>query len=105
MSSRSGVQGLKSERVKAAFTLIELLIVIAIIAILAALLLPVLGRARESGRSAACLSNLHQIGIALQLYVQDNENILPTMYDTPLATNSLPGTNIVSVNMVLTNYL
>jgi len=88
-----------------AFTLIELLIVIAIIGILAALLLPVLGRAKESGRSAACLSDLHQIGIALQLYVQDNQNIMPTMYDAIASTNSPPGTNLAAVNIVLTNYL
>jgi prepilin-type N-terminal cleavage/methylation domain-containing protein/prepilin-type processing-associated H-X9-DG protein len=87
------------------FTLIELLIVIAIIGVLAALLLPVLARTRESGRSAACLSNLHQDGIALQLYVQDNQNRMPVMYDATVSTNSAPGTNTATVNIVLTNYL
>lgn len=53
------------------FTLIELLTVIAIIAILAAILLPVLGRAREQGRRTTCQSNLHQIAIAIKLYKQD----------------------------------
>ena len=71
-----------------AFTLIELLVVIAIIGILAGLLLPVLSRTKESGRSAACLSNLHQIGVALQLYVQDNQNHLPVMQDR--GTNNTP---------------
>ena len=88
-----------------AFTLIELLIVIAIIGILAALLLPVMGRAKEAGRSAACLNNLHQIGIALQLYVQDNQNTMPTMYDAIVSTNLPPGSSLATVNIVLTNYL
>ena len=51
-----------------AFTLIELLVVIAIIAVLAALLLPVLAAAKSAGLCAACKSNLHQIGLALNLY-------------------------------------
>jgi len=55
-----------------AFTLIELLVVIAIIAILVALLLPVLSRSKESGRNAYCKNNLRQIGIAIRMYVQDN---------------------------------
>ena len=77
---------------RAAFTLIELLVVIAVIGLLAALLLPVLHRAKESGRSTACLSNLHQIGIALQIYVDANQNHLPVMRDRSMNTNS-PATN------------
>ena len=54
-----------------AFTLIELLIVIAVIAVLAALLLPAIARAKESAHSATCRSNVHQLGLALTLYLGD----------------------------------
>lgn len=62
------------------FTLIELLVVIAIIAVLAAILFPVFARAREQARAASCLSNVKEIGVALQMYVQDNDGGLPICY-------------------------
>jgi prepilin-type N-terminal cleavage/methylation domain-containing protein/prepilin-type processing-associated H-X9-DG protein len=85
-----------------AFTLVELLVTIAIIAILAALLMPVLGRGKESGRVAFCQGNLHQIGLALQLYVDDNKNIMPTMTDYNL---NIEPTNQTNINIVLASQL
>ncbi len=75
-----------------------MLVVIAIISILAALLLPAMARTKESGRSTVCLNNLHQIGLGLQLYVQENQNLLPKAYD--YSTNSA-ATNGPSINQVL----
>jgi prepilin-type N-terminal cleavage/methylation domain-containing protein/prepilin-type processing-associated H-X9-DG protein len=59
------------------FTLIELLVVIAIIAILAAILFPVFAQAREKARSASCLSNNKQVGLASMMYIQDYDETFP----------------------------
>jgi prepilin-type N-terminal cleavage/methylation domain-containing protein/prepilin-type processing-associated H-X9-DG protein len=91
------------EQERGAFTLVEVIIVISVIAILAALLLPVLSKAKEQGRATACLSNLRQLGIGLQLYVQDHENRLPVMYDAPFPTN-IASTNL-TVEAVLVPYV
>ena len=62
---------------RAAFTLIELLVVIAIIAILASILFPVFAQAREKARQTSCMSNLKQLGLAFQMYNQDNDELYP----------------------------
>jgi prepilin-type N-terminal cleavage/methylation domain-containing protein/prepilin-type processing-associated H-X9-DG protein len=62
--------------VKNAFTLIELLVVIAIIAILAAILFPVFAQAKAAAKTTVCLSNMNQIGLALQMYASENEDTM-----------------------------
>lgn len=97
---------------RTAFTLIELLVVLAVISVLAGLLLPAVSRATESGRATACLGHLRQIGLALQMYVDDHGNRLPVMrdrqFEAALAalTNAAPATNAVaSIDQVLFPYL
>jgi prepilin-type N-terminal cleavage/methylation domain-containing protein len=75
-----------------AFTLIELLVVIAIIAILAAILLPVLEKAKERGYRASCMSNLHQQGMAFTIYGNDSNNKFPDLRYAPFTTT--PGTAV-----------
>ena len=65
-----------------AFTLVETLVVIAVIALIAAMLLPALSKARQSGRRTACASNLRQITVALSIYTCENEGDFPTFNQT-----------------------
>src|SRR6476620_9325305 len=71
---------LRTHDQRAAFTLVELLVVIGIIAILIAILLPTLNRARESAKRTQCLSNLRQLHTALVLYAQTNKDAVPLGY-------------------------
>jgi len=89
--NRNGLQ-------KQNFTLIELLVVIAIIAILASLLLPTLGAARDRAKSISCLSNVKQIGGMQSMYANDFNDILPAAYMGGGTTDGIWSYVVTSLN-------
>jgi prepilin-type N-terminal cleavage/methylation domain-containing protein len=86
----------RPQRARSAFTLIELLVVIAIISILASMLLPALGRAKEKGNRIACLNNLRQIAMLMQFYTDENSEKFPGHRNE--------GLRVEDANLSLTNW-
>lgn len=95
---------------RTAFTLIELLIVIAIIAVLAAILFPVFATAREKARQTTCASNEKQLGLAMMLYIQDYDETFPLVYydevaSSPTYNHWMPGDSSGTYTASFTLYL
>src|SRR5688572_29027100 len=80
----------------AAFTLVELLVVIGIIAVLMAILMPALSKARQASQTIKCASNLRQLGLATAMYTNENQGWLPY----PTTMPGVPGDGALWFNMV-----
>ena len=78
---------------RAGFTLIEILVVIAIIAILAAVLFPVFARAKDAAKRASCLSNMRQVGYAMTMYLSDSDDRMPDRRDLKVSLGYKPWTS------------
>src|SRR5437763_12192283 len=79
---------------KKAFTLVELLVVIGIIALLISILLPALGKAREAARTVACASNARQVALAMRLFAQEHRGYRPALSDKAWAYQNDPTRSI-----------
>lgn len=80
----------EDHRRRPAFTLIELLTVMAVVSLLFGILVPSLGKARTYARRNACRAQLHSIGMAMRMYVDDNRNIMPIAAQVPSEEPNLP---------------
>ncbi len=87
-------QALAGKRRRDGFTMVELLTVIAVIAVLATLLLSAIGTAKKKGRQVRCISNLHQISLALNMYLDDHEK-RPPAFDPLVQQRYLPAPAVI----------
>lgn len=95
---------MKKPSAQCALTLVELLVVIAVIAILAALLLPAISRAKVKALDTACLSQLKQLGVATRLYADDDNGLMPAAEPFP-SNPQFPRRHLPAISAVLAPYV
>lgn len=104
MGSQAGRRSRVAQRRIRAFTLIEVLVVVAIIALLISILIPSLKAAKDLARRSDCASNLHQIGVALNAYANEHREQLPPLYRTTTAFTTYymrtPGPGTVNLGLL-----